>query len=227
MEEGAWFLKACKKKNIPAVILNTNLEQVETISYIGQDSYQSGILAARLLDFGLNSGETALILNLAKSSINAQHLVEKEKGFRYYFEQETPKQITILQKHFDDFDDKTHLNNFIQQVLKENPKLSGIFFTNSRAHLAVDCLAKEWTKKIKVVGFDLIQPNIDYLKSGQIDFLINQNPVEQGYLGIISLFNHLINKESIEPKQFLPLDIVVKENLKYYLKKQELRMLQG
>jgi LacI family transcriptional regulator len=46
-----------------------------------------------------------------------------------------------------------------------------------------------------------------------IDFLINQNPVEQGYLGITCLFNHLLLKTTVEKVQYLPLDIVVTENV--------------
>ncbi|MBK8562117.1 MAG: hypothetical protein IPN76_01915 [Saprospiraceae bacterium] len=54
-----------------------------------------------------------------------------------------------------------------------------------------------------------------------IDFLINQNPVEQGYLGITCLFNHLLLKTTVEKVQYLPLDIVVTENVDYYLRRQK------
>ena len=67
LEAGQHLLDLCEQKNIPTVIVNTNLPTGQRLSYIGQDSYQSGVLAARLLNFGLNTGDTALILNLAKS----------------------------------------------------------------------------------------------------------------------------------------------------------------
>ena len=60
-----------------------------------------------------------------------------------------------------------------------------------------------------------------YLQEDKIDFLINQNPNDQGYLGVMSIFKHLILKEKVEQIQYLPLDIVVKENVKYYLKRQK------
>jgi LacI family transcriptional regulator len=66
----------------------------------------------------------------------------------------------------------------------------------------------------------LIDDNLKYLQENKIDFLINQNPNEQGYIGVMSIFKHLILKQEVERIQHLPLDIVVKENVKYYLKKQ-------
>ena len=75
--------------------------------------------------------------------------------------------------------------------------------------------------KVKIVGFDLIQPNLSYLEQNKINFLINQNPYDQGYQGVMSLFKHLILREPVDPLQHLPLDIVVKENAAYYLKEIE------
>ncbi|MEM6379175.1 MAG: LacI family transcriptional regulator, partial [Bacteroidota bacterium] len=71
--------------------------------------------------------------------------------------------------------------------------------------------------KIKLVGFDLIEPNLKYLRSEGIDFLINQNPVKQGYLGIINIVNYLVLKKEIKATHYLPLDVVMKENAAYYL----------
>ncbi len=73
-----------------------------------------------------------------------------------------------------------------------------------------------------MVGFDLIEPNVEYLHRNIIDFLINQNPMRQGYLSIVNLFNHLVLKKEVEQLQYLPLDIVVSENVDYYVKVAEL-----
>jgi len=40
-------------------------------------------------------------------------------------------------------------------------------------------------------------------------------------MGIINLVNHLVFKKNVEKLQYLPLDIVVNENVDYYLKRQE------
>ena len=113
------------------------------------------------------------------------------------------------------------LKVFLANLLKNNPNLHGIFVTNSRVYKVVDALEGITNRSIKIVGFDLVDANLRYLQENKIDFLINQNPHDQGHLGVMSIFKTLILKETVEQIQYLPLDIVVKENVKYYLKKQK------
>ncbi len=225
-QESLWLLNQCQEKNIPTVIINTDIKGGKPLSYIGQDSYQSGVLGARLLDFGLNDGQTVCILNLDYETKDAHHLIYKERGFKDYFKNSLEKKIEILSVNFESFHEKTKLQIFSKKLLAENPKLGGIFITNSRAYKFIDSIAdKKSYAGIKVVGFDLLASNIDYLKSNAINFLINQNAMNQGYLGIMSLFKHLVQKESVERQQYLPLDIVVKENIEYYIERNKVGII--
>jgi LacI family transcriptional regulator len=70
------------------------------------------------------------------------------------------------------------------------------------------------------VGYDLLQKNLNYLNQGIINFLINQNPKGQGYYGIHLLMDHLVFKKKIIPIKYLPLDIITKENLHYYVESE-------
>ena len=217
--EARWLLGQCENRSIPAVIINTDIQASSPLCYIGQDSYQSGVLGARLLDFGLNSGQSCCIMNLDPVTEEAHHLLDKEQGFKDYFAEKPEKRIEIIRKDFDGFNDQKKVRSFLQQLLKDSPSLSGIFVTNSRAHKIAGCLHEITDRNIKIVGFDLIADNLNYLKENKINFLINQNPADQGFLGVNSLFRHLILKEEVEKVQYLPLDIVVKENAEYYLKR--------
>jgi len=219
LKEGNWLLETCKKKNIPNIIINTDIENENSLGFIGQESYQSGVLAARLLNFGISRKSTVLILNLTKGTTNAKHLVEKANGFKNYFK--SNRSINIVVDEFEGFASPRRLKNYFKKMHDKYPNLSGVFFTNSRVHFAIDVLNDDFLKKVKIVGFDLIEENIKHLLNNKIDFLINQNPFEQGYLGIVSLYKHLILKESIRKKEYLSLDIVVKENLQCYLRKDE------
>lgn len=221
LQEAIDFMQACQKDKIPVAIINTNIAAEKALCYIGQDSYQSGVLAARLLNFGLNPSETAMVLNLGPVSSNAQHLVDKETGFRTYFSQIKEKNINVISCEFEAFDDSPLLRKFFLEKLKKHPNLAGVFVNNSRAYKLVNSLDDDIVDKIKIVGFDLLKVNLDYLFVGKINFLINQNPVHQGYLGIVNIVNHLIHKKEIKQIQHLPLDIVVSENATYYLKRQE------
>jgi LacI family transcriptional regulator len=59
--------------------------------------------------------------------------------------------------------------------------------------------------------------NLHFLNKGAISFLINQNPKGQGYWGIYQLTDHLVFKKEVPIIKYLPLDIVTKENMNYYV----------
>lgn len=219
-EEFNLFFDLCEQHQLPYIQINTFLDRQDDqfLSYIGQDSYGSGKLAAKLLNFTAKESDTLLILHLEKEVYNAEHLVKKEKGFKDYFKKQNKHLIQIEQQSFSEIHDKQETKKFIRQILKLYPKLSGVFVTTSKLHFVIEEFLEYGSKKIKFVGFDLIDENLKYLKSEHITFLINQNPIQQGYLATMQIFNHLIKKQSFDKIQYLPLDVVMEENLDYYLK---------
>lgn len=220
LHESQELLTACDEFEVPNVMINTHIDNNSSLCYIGQDSYQSGVLAARLLNFGVSDGDTVFILNLDRSVTNAKHLIDKERGFRDYWEGIHNKKIDIIKLDFEEFNNASELKHFLQLQWRRHPRLSGVFVTNSRAYKVVESLSQAELRSVKIVGYDLIGPNLEHLRDNHINFIINQNPVQQGYLGIINIVNHLVLKKEIDPLQYLPLDIVVLENVDYYLKKE-------
>ncbi|MCB0688619.1 MAG: LacI family DNA-binding transcriptional regulator [Saprospiraceae bacterium] len=216
LKQGIDFIQQCHKRSIPVAIINTQVPKSKALCYIGQDSYQSGVIAARLLNFGMKRKATVLLLNLDPGPANAQHLVDKERGFRSYFTTIEGKCINVISENFEHFNDRKALNQRFLEILEEHPDLTGVFVTNSRAYKLLDAVEQKYFENLVIVGFDLVSPNIHNLKSNKINFLINQNPSLQGYLGVINLVNHLILRQEVSPIQYLPLDIVVRENCDYY-----------
>lgn len=218
-EESISFINELESLNINYVQINTYLEldADNLLCYIGQDSYHSGQLGAKLLAFGISSGESVLISHLEETVYNSQHLVDKEKGFKAYFESHPLLNIKVIIGQFENPYDKVGLTNFYDQKLKENPQIKGIFVTTSRAFHAVEALKRLGRTDIKLVGFDLIDENLEALHSEHIDFLINQNPFKQGYLSLLNIFNFLVRKIEPTKLQHLPLDVVMRENVHYYV----------
>jgi len=220
-KESKWLLEEAEKRNIPNVMINTNIENENSLCYIGPDAYQSGVLAARLLNFGLQKGDTVAILNLSKVRKNARHLIDKANGFTDYFNGGRNTDLEIVQYDFADFEEENAMRVFMDKLFRRHQRLAGIFVTNSRSFRVAKALSSEQAKRVKIVGFDIIAANLKYLRDNRIDFLINQNSVQQGYQGIMSLFNHFILKKEVRRIQHLPLDIVVLENYKYHLEEEK------
>jgi len=216
------LFKRCQERGIPVSIFNTELASSSILTYVGQNSYQSGVLAGKLLSLDLEAEGKVAIANLSKEPANAKHLTDKEQGLIDYFVKASlGDQQRIRRFISEDFETPTVLEEQLRAFLQNEPTLRGIFVTNSRAYRIVQTLPAELLAGIRIVGFDLLPENLHFLKQGRIDFLINQNPVEQGYMALMSLVNKLVFDKEVPPIQHLPLDIVVTENADYYLRREE------
>ena len=76
--------------------------------------------------------------------------------------------------------------------------IDAVFVLNSRVHLVAQLIKENKLKDIRVIGYDLLKPNVDLLNEGYIDFLINQKPEKQGYLGIKKLYKTLALKQELD-----------------------------
>ncbi len=227
-EEANLFFDRCCERKLKYGQINTFIERTdnEFLFYVGQDSYHSGFLAAKLLDFGLERRATAMILHLEKTVFNSAHLIEKEKGFEDYFKAQKENAIKPIRAVFDQSGHLEEFCTFIKRQMEYHPDLKGIFVTTARIHQLVPVLESLNREDIKLVGFDLTVKNLHYLKADKVDFLINQNPFKQGYLGVLNFMDHFLFEKKVPRTQYLPLDIVVKENMQYYqVQKEKLHLL--
>lgn len=211
-KEAKKVLAHYKSLNIQVCTFNNQIDSA-TASFIGQDLYQSGRIAAKLMHSISAVGDLAII-HIDEKYKNAVHMQDKEKGFRSYFEELEGFQGHILKckLKFDDIEDKMRL------FLAKNPKIVGIFVTNSKAYHLAQILKTETKNHIHFVGYDLISQNVNYLKSGVIDFLIHQNPRQQAYLGMKFLIENLVFEKQIPEQFLLPIDIINAENVTPFLR---------
>ncbi|MFW5821577.1 MAG: substrate-binding domain-containing protein [Bacteroidota bacterium] len=213
-KESLFFIEKCKELNIPVMLFNSNLEEARDTMYIGQDALQSGYLGARLLTYGLKDEGDVLIINIAGRKDNHNHILRRERGFRKYFAEHSEVKSRVITidcvleqgKNFEEY-----FKNAIERY-----RVRALFVTNSRVYRVADFLEKQNIRNISLLGYDLLPQNVEALKKGTIDFLISQKPEQQGYMGIITLFNKLVLQKNIEKSQYIPIDIITRENIDYY-----------
>ncbi len=212
--ESIHFLGKCRKAKIPFVCIDTPIDQFESISFIGQNSCQSGAVAAKLLSLSNQPNTTYLVFNITREKDQLQHLGDREKGFSLFFENRgDASEIQSIDIHNQNQD--LIMSSLIPY--QSNPdSLGGIFVTGSKVHRVAKVLKELDMTSSHLVGYDLLKENIDFLRMDMIDFLIGQQPEEQGYLGIKSLFEHQVQKKEIPIVQSLPIDIITRENLDLY-----------
>jgi LacI family transcriptional regulator len=211
--ESVEFFAECDKIKLPYVTFNTYIENTNALSHIGQDLEQSGRTAASLMNKLLPDSNEMMVVHVEESLENARHMQEKESGFNQYYETKnsSPARIHVLKT-----DNLKKIEKTFLHLLKANPGIGGIYVSTSKVHIIAQILEKHSIKSC-LIGYDLLDENIRYLKSGHIDFLIYQNPGIQSNLGISGLVDHILFKTEIPEKKLLPIEIVIRENIENYL----------
>ena len=211
-KEALEAIETYNSKGIISSIFNNQLKSTSIKSFVGQDLFQSGRIAARLLDLLIQKG-TIAIVHIDEDYENAIHMQEKEKGFRNYFDNLEKGKFevkTFKVKH-------PQFKTTLKEYLETNPNIKGLFVTTSKAYQVAKIIAKNPERKIALVGYDLLENNLEYLNNKTIDFLIHQNPKRQAYLGTATLIEHFIFEKEISIEKLLPIDIINTENVKDYI----------
>lgn len=197
---------------IPYLFMNSDIREEKRVRFVGQDSFAGGYVAAKLIHYGLKQKGTILIVNNTKNSENFNHFAERNRGFTSYFKEHKMAEDYKLVKQdiFSSFD-KT-----IQVLFQEHPDIVAIYVSGAKSYLTGSYLERIGRKDIILIGYDLMEKNTEYLEKGYIDFIISQRSEEQGYLSVIHLFNHIAKGETETDDILMPIDIITKENYRYY-----------
>ena len=217
LDESLDFLNRCEQEEIPVVLFNSMVDAPSVKSFVGQDAFQSGVVAARLMDYGLEPGRKLVIVNMSTRKEHYTHITDRERGFRSFFADRPERLdhlITLDLNGADDRKQKMQLDEIFGKY-----EVGGVFVTNSRVHKVARYLELHGRDHIHLIGYDLLAENIEYLERDRINFLLSQKPGEQAYLGLTSLFNLVVFNQEPEKKQWLPIDIITRDNLPYYQSK--------
>lgn len=215
IEESLAFSKECNLKKIPQVFINSDIPNESRLSYIGPDLFQSGQLSAHMTNYLVNKGDKILIVNISKEIDNYHHLLRKEEGFISYFKKQE-KQVNIIKIDITTDTDYISMSRQLTEILGNHTDVKAIFVTNSRVFSVAQYLAETHQDHLFLVGYDFLPQSIEHLKNGVIDFLICQKPQEQGYKGIIALYQSVVLNSEVEATHYMPIDIITKENYKSY-----------
>lgn len=212
-KESIAFIEKLKTSHIPFVFIDSEIKNAGQISYIGQNSYQSGLVSGKLLDMILPDGNI-LVIHFAKERDNLNHLVQREKGFYDWFKKNKNSPHVLITTEVPDTENEQWM--YEVKHLIETKNIKGIFVTNSRVFFIGRMFEKFGISGLKVIGHDLIRENVEYLKKDMVHFLICQRPEEQGYNAVNKLFRHVVQKRMIELENYTSIDILTRENVDYY-----------
>ncbi|MFV0468049.1 MAG: substrate-binding domain-containing protein [Dysgonomonas sp.] len=204
--------------NIPYIYIDSGLSGQNNLAYFGGDSFVSGSIAAKLLlmETGSNADIIFSHIKFKHKEVSIQ-MRTREAGFMDYL---SKIGYTGTIHHVEiNPDNLAQGKKQLEEILKKtNSVLGGIVF-NSRIYELIKVLEKIDSKlkeNLRLIGHDAIEGNITALKKGQIMFLLSQRPDLQGYDAVKALGNYLLFKQIPDKENFMPIDILIRENIDYY-----------
>lgn len=196
---------------IPYQFLNIDVDGYNNITYIGQDSYTAGSIAAKLMHLSSKANRFLIILSRENRTDN-NAISRRIKGFTDYFSAHNISHDTYTLK-VNGFNDQSGLAQTINNFITKNTGINGIFIPSSRISSVANILKDTWPYSL--IGFDNTPQNIACLRQGSVSFLISQKPFEQGYESVRIMADFLTKAKTPKEKIYLPIDILIKENVSY------------
>ena len=172
-------------KGIPVVVIDSNANTDKYVTFLATNNVTGGVKAADQLAScvkartGKEEGDVAYLTALA----GAQSLNDRDKGF--VDELKKYPGLKIVEHRVGDNDPARALKDS-EDILTTHPNLVGMFADNELegdgAGRAIQ--EKSLGSKLCAVAFDTSDQEIGFVRNGNLDGLIVQNPYMMGYAGV-------------------------------------------
>jgi len=196
------------RAGIPVVMGDSGVKSDIPKSLVATDNLEGAKMAARVLaDLMGGQGELGLLPFISGAATSEI----RERGFKEGVT-EFPG-MKIVATNYTQSDVSTGMN-VTSDMLTAHPDLGGIFATNEPGAIGAAQALRAAGKagKVKLVGFDATEEEINALKEGVIQALIVQDPFKMGYEGVKAAVASLKGEE-VPPIIDTGVTVVTLENL--------------
>ena len=210
------FTEKLTHRGIPFILLDSYLPDLKPLAFYGQDSFQSGYFAARMLMLiASKEKEIMMMKQLKDGHIGSKQQSNRETGFRHYMKDHFPD-ISIVEVNLPMDGKKEQFDKILDTFFAEHPQLHHCITFNSKAHLVGEYLLRTNRRNVQIMGYDMVPKNAECVRQGSISFLIAQHAYMQGYDSVDTLFQAIVLRKKVNPVNYMPIELLTKENIEFY-----------
>lgn len=196
---------------IPTVVIDSDLKSDKQISFVATDNFKGGQMAGEFLAKQLGGKGKVILLRYQVGSASTE---AREAGFLDAIKKASGVQLISSDQHAGATRETAYqasqnlLNRFGREV-------DGIFCPNETATIAMTKALRDIGRaggQVKLVGFDSGSQSVLDLKNGDVQALVVQDPLKMGYLGVMTLVQHLRGKP-VEKRVDTGVSLVTKANM--------------
>ena len=213
------FTDQLHELGVPFILLDSYMPDLKPLSFFGQDSFSSGYFAARMLMMlAPKEKEIMLMKQMRNGNVASKQQENRETGFRHYMHDHFPD-VAIHEVNLSLDDKREEYTPILEAFFKAHPHVHHCITFNSKAHIVGEFLLKSNRRNVQIMGYDMVPKNAECVRQGSISFLIAQHAYMQGYACIEALFNAIVLKKEVEPVNYMPIELLTKENIDFYRRK--------
>lgn len=215
------FTSELTKRLIPFSFIDSMIEEAGFLTYYGQNSFKSGYIAAKLLLSSLVDGSQVLVIRTHRKGAASNQTLSRSSGFMQYIQDnKLDNKLELIHIEFDNNDESLN-RNALNHVFSINSNIKAAITFNSKVYRLAMLLEELNQTKIRLIGYDLLAQNVIYLQQGIINCLIAQRPDKQAYFSIRDMCRELIFHQGIKKINYVPIDLLMKENIEDYIQFSE------
>lgn len=201
-------LRRVTRSGVPVITVVSDIQHIPRAGYVGIDNRSAGRLAGYLLYRFLGEGRHKVALFAGSVSYRGHE--EREMGFRHMMS-EHPGRLEIV--GFSEIrDDDERAYRAAREHLDRHPDLSAIYNIGAgNRGIARALIELDRVDKVVFVGHDLTEYTNEYLLSGLMDAVIDQNPRVEAREAIEQLARVARGQDWTAPP--LRTQIILRENL--------------
>ena len=206
--------------NIPFIMLDSYMPDLKPLSFFGQDSFCSGFFAAKMLMMIASQEKEIMLMRQTKDGmVVSKQQDNREVGFRHYMHDHYPN-VKIIDLDLPLDGTRAEYGKMMERFFNSHPNVHHCITLTSKAHIVGDFLLKTNRREVQIMGYDMVEKNARCLREGSISFLIAQHAYMQGYNCVETLFRALVLKKKVTPVNYMPIELLMKENVDFYRRTQ-------
>lgn len=203
------------RSGIPVVIIDSGLLSDDHISFVATNNFKGGRMAGEHMAKLLGGKGRVVVLRYLEGSAST---TKRENGFLEAI-RENPGIEVVSENQYAGATTETAYQaseNLLAPLKKEDGSLTidGIFCPSESTTFGMLRALQDggMAGKVHFIGFDSSAKLVEALRAGEIDALMLQNPMNIGYLGVVTMAKHLAG-EKVEKRIDTGATVVTRENM--------------
>lgn len=188
-------LARLRADRLPVLVYNEDVDSSLRDCFVGQDDRQSGACAAYLMAQMCRGKGSVLIVGVTEQNRSSR---ERIAGFADSYRRLAPGADVRCVIYGGGNHELAR--GRVAEAIRTIPDLEGIFVSGAglsgAAHAVEDA---RLAGRVKIVGYDVTGTNVAYLKRGTVQFLIDQDPREQGSSAVRLLADAIFRDGAVDP----------------------------